>query len=44
MHKVIAGNPVQRLKEPSRWSARSCGISITGSGGTAPDREAGHFA
>ena len=44
MHKVIAGNPVQRLKEPSRRSARSCGISITGTGGTAPGREAGHFA
>jgi hypothetical protein len=36
VHKVIAGNPVQRLKQPSRRSARSCGISITGSGGTAP--------
>jgi hypothetical protein len=41
MHKVIAGNPVQRLKQPSRRSARSCGISITGSGGRHGPRPRG---
>jgi hypothetical protein len=31
----MADTPVQRLKQPGRRSARSCGISITGS--EAPD-------
>jgi hypothetical protein len=30
--RPIAGNPVQRPKQPSRRSARLCGISITGIG------------
>jgi hypothetical protein len=42
--RPIAATPVQRLNQPSRRSARSCGISTTASGAPGPAREARHFA